>query len=94
MLPATRDNDQGSASGQANVPVCPRGMGEAGKSSWVRVMRCRGPWLCWNRQSGGGTDLKKKKNSSQAEKSWHRRGLDTDNAGVAVGSSPSHMEEM
>lgn len=40
-----RDNDQGSTSGQASVPVCPREMGEAresmgfaaGRSSWVWV---------------------------------------------------------
>lgn len=40
-LPAMTDTHQGSTSGQASVPVCPRGMGEArgstGKSSWVWV---------------------------------------------------------
>lgn len=32
MLPAMTDNNQGSTSGQASVPVCPREMGEARES--------------------------------------------------------------
>lgn len=55
-------------------------------------MWCRGPWLHWHHWSSGGTDTKGR--ARRQKKGWHRRGLDTGNAGVAAGSSPSRTEEM
>lgn len=37
MLPAMMDNNQGLTSGQVNIPVCPREMGEARESMGFAV---------------------------------------------------------
>lgn len=66
--------------------------GAAGCGCHCRLCGAGGPWLHWHHWSSGGTDTKGR--ARRQKKGWHRRGLDTGNAGVAAGSSPSRTEEM